>query len=87
MTTISSSNATKEFLLQDVPTDGISSLCWLGPTTLIGGFWDTSVRYYDVQINQGTKYSYHHKAPVLDITPGPSSTTVISGGLDMDVRL
>lgn len=85
MTTLSSSS--KEFILNDVPTDGISSLAWLGPTVLVAGFWDTSVRYYDVLTNEGTRSLYRHKAPVLDVTTGPSSTSVISGGLDMDVRL
>lgn len=84
---ITTKQMSKEFTLADVPADGISALAWLSPTTLAAAFWDTSVRLYDTNQNDGAKGVYRHKAPVLDVCAGPGGNSVVSGGVDMDVRL
>ena len=73
--------------LIDPPSEGISALAWLSPTTLCASGWDCTVRLYAPATNDGSRGVFRHKAPVLDVCAGPSAGTVVSGGVDMDVRL
>ncbi len=83
----------KEFPLAGVPADGINAVVWTSASTIAGAYWDSTVRLHDAVPSAGPGGStdaravYRHKAPVLDVAPGPAPGTVLSGGLDMDVRM
>ncbi len=77
----------KEVALAGAPTDGISSLAFLDNTHLACGGWDSTVKVFHTQANDGARKVCRHKAPVLDVATGPTAGSILSGGLDMDVHL
>ncbi len=79
--------ASRDTVLADPPAEGISALTWASPSSVAAAGWDCTVRLYVPSANDGARAVYRHKAPVLDVCAGPSAGTVVSGGVDMDVRL
>jgi WD40 repeat protein len=81
----------RDHLLDQPPVEGISSLSWLGESILASGNWDNSVRLFQAGNSppfSNTAFLRHHKAPVLDISPGPiPDDSVLSGSIDGDIRL
>ncbi len=79
----------KDVTLHAAPADGISSVCWLDQRFVVAASWDCGVHLLDstAPTSPQATSTYRHKAPVLDVAPGPKAHTVLSGGVDMDVRL
>lgn len=78
--------ARAEVTLPDGPTDTVSQMAWLSPSSLVAASWDSSVRLYTMEGSPVLRSQYAHKAATLTVAAG-SAARVYSGGLDMAVRM
>ncbi len=75
-----------DFVLDNPPTDGISSIKFSQKSSqfLLASSWDSHVRLYDIESNR-LKHSYKHKMAVLDCCFS-DTYHAYSGGLDKQLR-
>ncbi|KAL5512636.1 hypothetical protein ACEPAG_3289 [Sanghuangporus baumii] len=77
----------EQYTLNSPPFDSISSVKFspTNPTHLLASSWDTTVRFYDVTVNE-QRCKFDHRAAVLDCCFSSDGKHGFSGGLDTSVR-
>ncbi|OCB91027.1 WD40 repeat-like protein [Sanghuangporus baumii] len=86
-TTKMSEKDKEQYALKSPPFDSISSVKFspTNPTHLLASSWDTTVRFYDVTVNE-QRCKFDHRAAVLDCCFSSDGMHGFSGGLDTSVR-
>ncbi|KAL5483169.1 BUB3 [Sanghuangporus weigelae] len=86
-TTKMSEKDKEQYTLKSPPFDSISSVKFspTNPTHLLASSWDTTVRFYDITVNE-QRCKFDHRAAVLDCCFSSDGKHGFSGGLDTSVR-